>query len=87
MEVKKRTLIIVCSTLIIVLICGVVVYQAYDHKKKKELALSELKADYDRAVEREYKSLLREYNSIVETINDYSYSYRFRFTYVMKLNN
>lgn len=86
MEVKRRTLIRACSALVVVLICGIVIYQVYDRKQKKELALSELKADYDRAVEREYKSLLREYESIVETINDYSYSYSLRFKYVMKLN-
>ena len=86
MEVKKRTFIMFSSTLVIVLICGVIIYQVYDRKKKEEFALSELKADYNRAVEREYKSLLQEYESIVEIINDYDYSYTLRFKYVMKLN-
>ena len=33
------------------------------------------KERFDRAVDREYKQLVREYESIVETINDYSYSW------------
>lgn len=86
MQIKKRTLIIACSILFLMLIFGGVCYQKYDRQRKEEQALSKLKADYKRAIEREYKNLLRDYESIVETINDYSYSYDFRFEYVVKLN-
>lgn len=86
MQIKKRTLYIVCPIFIIVLIVVYIGYSKYEKKKAEERDRIEFKATFDREVEREYKSLLIEYRSIVETIQDYEYSYDFRFKYVMKLN-
>ena len=44
------------------------------------------KEDIEEAIDREYKDLLEEYNSIIETIQDYDYSTDFRSKYLYKLN-
>lgn len=61
-------------------------YSAYDKKQKEEREMIELKKSVNRIIESEYNSLLAEYESIVETIKDYNYSYDLRFRYVMELN-
>lgn len=45
-----------------------------------------MKEDIEEAIDREYKDLLEEYNSIIETIQDYDYSTDFRSKYLYKLN-
>lgn len=42
---------------------------------------------FNRAVDREYKDLEREYNSRVDVIKDYDYSDSFRWKYVIKLSD
>ncbi|RHD60165.1 hypothetical protein DW785_23025 [Bacteroides xylanisolvens] len=86
MQIKRSILAIICSILTLVIVFGWVCYKKYDRQRKEELAFSKLMEDFDRAIEREYKNLLQEYESIVETINDNSYSYGFRYRYVVKLN-
>lgn len=86
MQIKKRTLYILCPIFIIVLIVVYIGYSKYEKKKAEERDRIEFKATFDREVEREYKSLLIEYRSIVETIQDYGYSYELRYDYVNRLN-
>lgn len=86
MEIKVKTLkkyIIIVSTL---LIASIIFYNIYDKKRTEEMREIEMKKDLEEAIEREYKSLLREYNSIIETIRDYEYSSDFRHRYLYKLN-
>lgn len=81
MEIKVKTLkkyIIIVSTL---LIASIIFYNIYDKKRTEEMREIEMKKDLEEAIEREYKSLLREYNSIIETIRDYEYSSDFRHRY------
>lgn len=82
MVIKKKTLIIICAFLSIMVIGGVVLIR----KQKEERAKQELLDKYNRAVEREFDSLVREYNSIIEVIQDYDYSESFRWKYVIKLD-
>lgn len=86
MVIKQRTFTIVCSAIALFLIAGTLGYTIYEQKRKDEKAKQEMIADYERAVDREYKSLVSEYESIVETLNDYDYSYSFRYKYINKLN-
>lgn len=87
MQVKKRTLYIVCPILIVIFIVSYIGYYKYEKRKAEERDRIELKKDLDKIVEREYKSLLREYKDIVETIENYDYSSKFRGKYLYKLNN
>lgn len=86
MVIKQRTFTIICSAIALFLIAGTLGYTIYEQRRKDEKAKQEMIADYERAVNREYKSLVSEYESIVETLNDYDYSYSFRYKYINKLN-
>ena len=86
MVVKKRTLIIVCIIIAITLVVGSVTTIKYVRQLNEEREKIAQKERFDRAVDREYKQLVREYNNIVETIKDYDYSLSFRYKYVKKLN-
>lgn len=87
MIVKKRNLIIVCIVLSVSVIVATVVISAYIRKSNEERERQELMDKYNRAVDREYKNLKREYNSIVDVIKDYDYSDSFRWKYVIKLSD
>ncbi|MBQ4344995.1 MAG: hypothetical protein IJC40_03725 [Muribaculaceae bacterium] len=87
MQVKKRTLYIICPIIVVVLICSYITYSDYERKKAEERDKLELKISFERDCEREYQSLIREYQSIVDVIKDRDYSDRFRFKYVTKLND
>lgn len=86
MQVKKRTLYIICPIFIAILVLGCVAYTNYEKKVAEERDKAELRASFERECEREYKSLLNEYEFIIKTIKDDDYSYSFRRKYVIKLN-
>ena len=87
MIVKKKNLIIVCILLSISVIISYIAISTYTRKRKEEREKQELIDRFNRAVDREYKNLKREYNSIVEVIKDYDYSDSFRYKYVIKLSD
>ena len=86
MVIKQRTLITICILAAILLVVGGIIAYTVVEKVREERHRKELIESYNRAVEREYKDLVREYDSIIETIRDYDYSYDFRARYVRKLN-
>lgn len=86
MEIKVKTLkkcIIIASTLLII---SIISYNIYDKKRIEEMRKIEMKKDLEKAIDREYKSLYSEYNSIIETIRNSDYSGNFRHKYLYKLN-
>lgn len=87
MIVKKKNLIIVCILLSISVIISYIAISTYTRKRKEEREKQELIDRFNRAVDREYENLKREYNSIVEVIKDYDYSDSFRWKYVIKLSD
>lgn len=87
MIVKKKNLIIVCILLSISVIISCIAISTYTRKRKEEREKQELIDRFNRAVDREYENLKREYNSIVEVIKDYDYSDSFRWKYVIKLSD
>lgn len=86
MVIKQRTLIGICVLAAVLLVIGGIVTYTVVEKVKEERHQKELIESYNRAVEREYRDLVREYDSIIETIKDYDYSYDLRARYVRKLN-
>ena len=86
MIVKKKSLILFSIILAVVAILSVVLAVSYIKEVKAERERIEKEERFNRAVERVYKELVREYDSIVETINDYDYSRSLRYKYVVKLN-
>lgn len=86
MVIKQRTLISICVLAAVLLVIGGIVTYTVVEKVKEERHQKELIESYNRAVEREYRDLVREYDSIIETIKDYDYSYDLRARYVRKLN-
>lgn len=87
MQVKKSHLIIFCVVATALIIACVIGYNVYENKVEKERASQELKEDFEREVERQYKSLKHEYESYCETLSDYDYSSSFRDRYISKINN
>lgn len=86
MEIKVKTLkkyIIIASALLII---SIISYNIYDKKRTEEMREMEMKKDLEEAIDREYKSLYSEYNSIIETIRNSNYSGNFRHRYLYKLN-
>lgn len=87
MIVKKKNLIMVCIAVSISVIVASIAISAYIRKASEEREKQELMDKFNRAVDREYKDLEREYNSIVDVIKDYDYSDSFRWKYVIKLSD
>lgn len=85
MQVKKRTLYIVCPIVLLVAITGSIGYARYSEKKEKERAIERAVDAYNWEVEREYSRMKGQYEDYVETINDDSYSYDFRKRYIRKV--
>lgn len=86
MVVKKQTLIIVCIIIAVGAIFGTIATVKYVKQLNAKREKIVQKERFNRAVDREYKQLVREYDNIVETIKNYDYSYSFRYKYVKKLN-
>ena len=85
MEIKVKTLkkyIIIASALLII---SIISYNIYDKERTEEMREMEMKKDLEEAIDREYKSLYSEYNSIIETIRNSDYSGNFRHRYLYKL--
>lgn len=87
MQIKKKTLYILCSLVIIVIAVGCYFYHSYNESQSKERDKQELQALFQREWDKEYESQLRDYRSIIRTIKDWDYSYELRFKYVLKLND
>lgn len=85
MQVKKRTLYIVCPIVLLIAVVGSVGYSRYSDKKAAERAIERAVDAYNWEVEREYKRMKSQYEDYVETINDNSYSYDFRKRYIRKV--
>lgn len=77
----------VCIAVSISVIVASIAVSAYVRKASEEREKQELMDKFNRAVDREYKDLEREYNSIVDVIKDYDYSDSFRWKYVIKLSD
>lgn len=77
----------VCIAVSISVIVASIAISAYVRKVSEEREKQELMDKFNRAVDREYKDLEREYNSIVDVIKDYDYSDSFRWKYVIKLSD
>ncbi len=77
----------VCIAVSISVIVASIAISAYVRKASVEREKQELMDKFNRAVDREYKDLEREYNSIVDVIKDYDYSDSYRWKYVIKLSD
>lgn len=87
MQVKRSNLIIFCVVAMLAIVGGIIGYNIYETKAEKERASRELKEDFEREVERQYKSLKHDYESYCETLSDYDYSSSFRSRYISKINS
>lgn len=87
MVVKKKTLKIVCIIIAVTALFGTIATVKYVKQLNEEREKIVQKERLDRAVDREYKQLVMEYDNIVETIQNYDYSYSLRYKYVKKLND
>ena len=87
MIVKKKNLIMVCISVSRRVNLASSGRSAYVRKASEEREKQELMDKFNRAVDREYKDLEGEYNSIVDVIKDYDYSDSFRWKYVIKLSD
>ncbi len=85
MQVKKRTLYIICPIVLLIAIVGSIGYARYSEKIEAERAIQRAVDAYNWEVEREYKRMKSQYEDYVETINDNSYSYDFRKRYIRKV--
>lgn len=85
MQVKKRTLYVVCTIVSLIAITGGIGYSRYSEKIEAERAIQRAVDAYNWEVEREYKRMKSQYDDYVETINDDSYSYDFRKRYIRKV--
>lgn len=86
MEVKVKTLKKYILFIVVFSVISIIAYNVYDKKRTEKMREIEMKEDIEEAIDREYKDLLEEYNSIIETIQDYDYSTDFRSKYLYKLN-
>lgn len=87
MQIRKKTLYIWCVVLVVFLIGSAVSLVFLSKKIKEKREMERLEAAYEKAVEEEYSDLLSEYDHLVDIINDWNYSYDFRYKYAVQLNN
>lgn len=85
-SITKKKLKILCIVGVIIVIISAIGISIYTEKRNEQRRLEAFVSSVDRAIEREYKSLKSQYDSYVEVIEDYSYSYSFRWDYVKKVN-
>lgn len=86
MQVKQNTLIKACSGILLFLFLGIIIYNVKSNSNKESQKIMRMMDDYNRAVDREYRLLVSQYDDIVETIRNSDYSCSFRYEYVKKLN-
>lgn len=87
MQIRKKTLYIWCVVLVVFLIGSTVSFVFLSKKIKEKREMERLEAAYEKAVAEEYSDLLFEYDRLVDIINDWNYSYDFRYKYAVQLNN
>lgn len=87
MQITKRALYIWCAVLVLFLIGGTISFVLLSKKISEKRELERLEAAYEKAVAEEYSDLLFEYDRLVDIINDWNYSYDFRYKYAVQLNN
>lgn len=84
--IKKKNLKRLGVLAIVISILAIIGISSYIEQRNKQREIDAYFRSIERATEREYESLKREYESYVETIQDYDYSYDFRYRYVVKVN-
>ena len=84
--IKKKNLKRLGILAIVISILAIIGISKYIEQRNKQREIDAYFRSIERATEREYESLKREYESYVETIQDYDYSYDFRYRYVVKVN-
>lgn len=84
--IKKKNLKRLGILAIVISILAIIGISTYIEQRNKQREIDAYFRSIERATEREYESLKREYESYVETIQDYDYSYDFRYRYVVKVN-
>lgn len=86
-SIKKSSLkwIILCTVSVIAFVFGIsAVIQKKVNEKREQRELEEY---VEKTIEREYKGLVRDYESYKETMEDYDYSYDMRSRYRRKIND
>lgn len=84
--IKKKNLKSLIIFAIIIIAVSAIGINTIMEKRNKQKEIDAYFRSIEKATEREYESLKREYDSYVETIRDYDYSYDFRYRYVVKVN-
>lgn len=87
MEIKIKTLRKIVVLLCLLSVISIISYYIYDKKRTEEIRKTEIRRSLEEAIDREYKDLLREYDSMWKTVQDHSYSIDFRIRYLYKLND
>ncbi len=86
MVVKKRNLIISCIAVFISLVVGGLFLNSYIEQRKDKQRIQNIVDSFGRDADKEYDSLVRKYERLVEDIQDYDYSYSTRQRFVSELN-
>lgn len=86
MVVKKRNLIISCIAVFISLVVGGLFLNSYIEQRKDKQRIQNIVDSFGRDADKEYDSLVRKYERLVEDIQDYDYSYSTRKRFVSELN-
>ena len=86
-SITKKKLKTLCIVGVVVVIISAIGISIYTEKRDQQRELNAFVSSVERAIEREYKSLKSQYDSYVEVIEHYGYSYDFRYDYVKKVNN
>ncbi len=87
MQITKKALRIWCVVLAIFLIVGTVSFAILSKKISEKQKIERLEAAFEKAVEKEYQDLLSEYNRLVDIVDNWRYSYEFRYKYAVQLNS
>lgn len=86
MQIKKSTLKLILISLAIVVVAGGITLPIYYKHRKEKQRTEELTEYIAKAIEREYKDLLRDYDYYVKEALDYSNSRSSRERYINKIN-
>ncbi len=86
MQIKKQTFYIAIVSAVFVIAAISIGYYCYEKEHRRQREVKEYFAYIERMVEREYESLKYDYDSYIDTITDWDYSYDFRKRYISKLN-
>ena len=84
--IKKKNIKRFSIAAVVVSILAIIGISTYVEQRNNQREIDAYFRTIKRATEREYEGLKREYESYIETINDYDYSYDFRYRYVVKVN-